>query len=77
MTKPSSVMEVFKHLEKSNCRECGEKTCLAFAASVYQSQKQINMCPRLDENIISRFSDVGNSMKTIGESGDQLIGDLK
>ena len=77
MTKPSSVMEVFKHLEKSNCRECGEKTCLAFEASVYQSRKQINMCPRLDENIISRFSDVCNSTKTIGASGDQLNEDLK
>ena len=77
MTKPSSVMEVFKHLEKSNCRECGEKTCLAFAASVYQSRKQINMCSRLDADIISRFSDAGNSTETIGEMGDQLIEDLK
>ena len=77
MTQPNNPMEVFKHLDKSNCRECGEKTCLAFAASVYQSRKQINMCSRLDAHIISRFSDVGNNTKTIGESGDQLIVDLK
>jgi hypothetical protein len=70
-------MEVFRHLEKSNCRQCGEKTCLAFAASVYQSRKQINMCSRLDADIISRLSDVGNSTENIGEMGEQLIEDLK
>lgn len=77
MTQPNNPMEVFKHLDKSNCRECGERTCLAFAASVYQSRKHINMCSRLDADIISRFSDVGNNRETIGKMGDQLIEDLK
>jgi len=77
MTQPNNPMEVFKHLDKSNCRECGEKTCLAFAASVYQSRKQINMCSRLDADIVSRFSNVANSMDKIEETGDQLIEDLK
>mgnify|MGYP000668137593 CR=1 FL=1 len=35
MPSPNSAMEVFKHLDKSNCRECGEKTCLAFAGAVF------------------------------------------
>ena len=42
MPRPNSAMEVFKHLDKSNCRECGEKTCLAFACAVFQSQKEID-----------------------------------
>ena len=35
------------------------------------------MCSRLDADIISRFSDVGNSTEAIGEIGDHLIEDLK
>jgi hypothetical protein len=76
MPKPNSAMEVFKHLEKSNCRECGEKTCLAFAAAVYQSRKQINLCPRIDSEIIKLYSndDKTNINKDLGE---QFIEELK
>ncbi|MFO7667748.1 MAG: (Fe-S)-binding protein [Desulfobacterales bacterium] len=45
-------MEIFKLLEKSNCRECNEPTCLAFAAAVFKGQRQINECTRLDKETI-------------------------
>lgn len=45
MTQFKNVMEVFKLLEKSNCRKCGEKTCIAFAASVFMGQKTLSLCP--------------------------------
>ena len=76
MPKPNSAMEVFKHLDKSNCRECGEKTCLAFAAAVYQSRKQINMCPRIDSEIIKRYSS-DNKKNTNEDFGEQFIEGLK
>ena len=47
MPAPKNAMEIFKLLDKSNCRECGEKTCLAFAGAVYRGQKKIDECPRL------------------------------
>ncbi|MDM8536060.1 DUF3786 domain-containing protein [Desulfobacterales bacterium HSG17] len=56
MPQPENVMEVFKYLDKSNCRECGSKTCLAFAGAVFKDQKEINKCPRLDLEVIKRFS---------------------
>ncbi len=31
MPPPKNAMEVYQHLNKSNCRECGDQTCLAFA----------------------------------------------
>ena len=40
-------MEIFKLLDKSNCRECGEKTCMAFAGAVFLGHKKIEDCPRL------------------------------
>lgn len=55
MFKPKNVMEIFKLLDKSNCRECGEKTCLAFASAVFQGRKNIEECPRLDEKVCADF----------------------
>jgi hypothetical protein len=50
-------MEVFKLLEKSNCRQCNEATCLAFAAAVFKGTRQLEECPRLDEGVLSRYGD--------------------
>ena len=38
MAKLISPLEILKLLEKSNCRECGQATCLAFAAAVFKGQ---------------------------------------
>ena len=57
MPRPKNAMEIFTLLDKSNCRECGEKTCLAFAAAVYQDRKKIRQYPKLDPATIDRFSD--------------------
>ena len=77
MTKPSSVMEVFKHLEKSNCRECGEKTCLAFAAAVFKGSKKIGACPDLDHQIIARYNGQFKKPKTPETETDVAIVELK
>ncbi len=57
MPKPKNAMEIFELLDKSNCRECGEKTCLAFAGAVFRGSKSIDQCPKLDRETIDRFSD--------------------
>lgn len=57
MPKLNNVMEVFKLLDKSNCRECNETTCLAFAAAVFQGRKQLSQCPRLSNDVIKQFGD--------------------
>ncbi len=51
----TNAMEIFLHLEKSNCRECGEKTCLAFAGSVFRGARRIDECPRLEKTVIVKF----------------------
>jgi len=59
MPQPKNAMEIFKLLDKSNCRECGEKTCLAFAGAVFTGSKQLDRCPRLDQDVIVRFKAQG------------------
>ena len=55
--KIENAMAVFKELPKTNCRECGTKTCLAFAGAVFQRHKAIGDCPHLDKAVVGKFSD--------------------
>lgn len=73
MPKPKNAMEIFKHLEKTNCRECGEKTCLAFAGAVYQSRKDIGMCPKLDAKIIEFYASSDDKPEAAEEAGEAFI----
>jgi len=52
MSKLDNPIEIYKFLPKSNCKQCGLTTCLAFAADVIKGQKRLNQCPHLEKNII-------------------------
>lgn len=52
MLKPKNAMEVFRLLDKSNCRLCGEKTCLAFAGGVFTGRLKPELCPKLDPAVL-------------------------
>lgn len=56
MPAPKNAMEIYQYLDKSNCRDCGEKTCLAFAGSVFTGRRKITDCPKLDQEIVCRLS---------------------
>lgn len=58
MSRSKNAMEIFKLLERSNCRECGEKTCLAFAGAVYQGRKKLDRCLQLDEKITGKHGTI-------------------
>ena len=51
-----NAMEIFSVLDKSNCRKCGEKTCLAFAGAVYMGKRKIDECPNLEHADIEKFA---------------------
>jgi len=50
-TKPGvkelSPIDVYKLLPKTNCKECGEENCMAFAAKVVNREVSIDKCPPL------------------------------
>ncbi|MFH1138859.1 MAG: DUF3786 domain-containing protein [Pseudomonadota bacterium] len=48
MTILKTPMDVLRLVERSNCRLCGQPTCLAFAAAVIKGQKQLAECPKVD-----------------------------
>ena len=40
-----SGLEIFKLLPKTNCKECGHPTCLAFAMALAQKKVSLDVCP--------------------------------
>lgn len=56
MPRFKNAMEIFKLLNHSNCRDCLESSCLAFAAAVFQDRKALSECPHLPQEVLERFS---------------------
>ena len=54
--KLKNPLEIFQLLEKSNCKLCGEKTCLSFAGAVFQDKRKLTECPRLPEGMAEQLS---------------------
>jgi len=40
-------LEIFKRLPRTNCRDCGEATCMAFAARLARGEAVLTGCPHL------------------------------
>jgi len=73
MSKINNPMEIYKLLDKSNCRQCSEATCLAFAAAVFRGQKKLDQCPRLDPGIVARFADGASVREEIKRDQDKVL----
>ena len=43
--KELDPMKIYEKLPKTNCRECGEQGCFAFAAKLLNSEKSLLDCP--------------------------------
>jgi acetyl-CoA decarbonylase/synthase, CODH/ACS complex subunit gamma len=46
-----SGLDIYKLLAKTNCRECGFPTCLAFAMSLAKKTTSIDKCPYLSDEV--------------------------
>ena len=40
-------LEIYKHLPKTNCKDCGFPTCLAFAMKLAAKQVELSACPHV------------------------------
>jgi hypothetical protein len=60
-----TVMEVLKTLPRTNCGDCGQQTCLAFATQVIKEGEDLNKCPHLD----GAQTALGQAVRAQQESG--------
>jgi acetyl-CoA decarbonylase/synthase complex subunit gamma len=42
-------LEIYKHLPKTNCKECGSPTCLAFAMALAGGKASLDACPHVSD----------------------------
>jgi len=77
MEQFKNAMEIFKLLDKSNCRKCCEKTCLAFAATVYQGTRHIEECPNLDRTVVERYSGKRQPDPSIDQDYEKAVAKLQ
>jgi hypothetical protein len=70
-------MEIFRLLDKSNCRDCGEKTCLAFAGAVFQGRRSLGDCPRLDPETVGRYDGDRETVRRAEQEREAYLNQLK
>ena len=52
---PPRVLDVLKFLPRTNCRACGQPTCMVFAVQVCQGTQGLDACPCLDPENLRRL----------------------
>jgi acetyl-CoA decarbonylase/synthase complex subunit gamma len=50
-------LDIFKLTPKTNCKECGNPTCMAFAMKVAQGSVPIEKCPHLSADALATLSE--------------------
>ncbi len=50
-------LDIFKLTPKTNCKECGSPTCMAFSMKVAQGAVDISKCPHLSEDALATLAE--------------------
>jgi acetyl-CoA decarbonylase/synthase complex subunit gamma len=50
-------LDIFKLTPRTNCKECGNPTCMAFAMKVAQGTVQIEQCPHMSPDALETLSE--------------------
>jgi len=77
MAQLNNVLDILKLLDKSNCKECGEPTCMAFAACVHKGDKDLGSCPRLDPEVIEKFGGGVQKRRSHDQDAAEAIAQLR
>lgn len=72
-----NAMEIFVLLDRSNCRRCGEKTCLAFAGAVFRGLRPLAGCPKIDAATVRRFAGEERAAAAGGDDPGQSLAELR
>lgn len=77
MAQFKTLMDVLKLLEKSNCRKCGEKTCMVFAAAVFNGTRALTECPQVPAHIASKYIAQPKKREPIDQDRENQLSELK
>ncbi len=70
-------LDLYKLLDKSNCRQCMLPSCMAFAVAVIQGDKLLSDCPRLDPAMVAELQH-GVAPKTfLADDQQEIVRELQ
>lgn len=77
MTALQSPLELYKILPKTNCRQCGLPSCLAFAAEVIKGDRRLSTCPHLSQEVLERLQDNTSSRSSLEQELNETLAALQ
>ncbi len=77
MARINNPMEIYKLLPQTNCRDCNEKTCLAFAVAVFKGRKPLDQCPHVAPEVLEAYGGETETPNTIEEDMRDAVEHLK
>ena len=67
-------LDIFKLTPKTNCKECGNPTCMAFSMKVAQGAVELDKCPHITDDVKAQLAEAtAPPMKTL-TIGDHKLG---
>ena len=76
-------MQIFKLLPKTNCKECGVPTCLAFAMNLASGKAELDACPYVSEEARAQLEEasappirqvgIGKGVRTAKTGGETVL----
>lgn len=70
-----SGLEIYKHLPKTNCKDCGVPTCLAFAMKMAAQQVSLDKCPHVTDEAKAALESASRppiQLVTIGTEASEI-----
>jgi len=70
-----SGIEIYKLLPKTNCKDCGVPTCMAFAMKLSSGQAELSQCPHVSEESKAKLSQAAAPpIRTVNiGSGERIV----
>jgi len=70
-----SGLDIFKKLPKTNCKECGFPTCLAFAMQLAAGKVELGKCPHVSDEAKGALSEASQPpiLKVVIGEGDEAF----
>lgn len=71
------VLEIYRTLPKTNCGECGEPACMAFALKVQTGQRKLSDCPHAGGNAAPDRAQADTVTDSYEETSNRLQAQLR
>jgi hypothetical protein len=70
-------LEIYRFLQKTNCRRCDLPTCLAFAAAVMRGDKRLAQCPYVENGVLEQLEGRLTPNSSVQDERDKAIEQLR